>query len=320
MANGMIGAGAYLGVIAETTEGTPETVTAFAPLRNSTLNREIQRDNPEPMVFAPSSDALPTQRFTFIVSDNAGGDVSKTLYYDGAVDMLMLQHFFGSVASGGSGPYTWTYGLTIAQPTKPSLTIEVCHGQSGPAAAEVFAGCRLSRMELDVSVGQPAVLTFGVIAQTSGGPATPTTPTYESSNIVLHNHATNFTFNSVQYSDITSAKLVLDKKIERTPQLGQLTTGAPQVAGPLEGTIEVRTRWTTNTAYAALLAGTAAAGALTLTDGTRSAVFTFGRLQVMKVDKGVSGPGFQEVTISFKLLGVNSNPGAVLVLTNGVAP
>jgi hypothetical protein len=283
------------------------------------MNREVVLDNPEPNVY--SVDALPSPREMFVSADNAGGSITKTLYYDNSVDMLMLQHFFGGVVSAGAGPYTWTYGLTVAQPTKPSLTIEVVHGQSGPAnSAEVFAGCRLGRMELDVSTGQPAIVTYDVIAQTSGGPSSPTAATYGAGNLALHNHATNFTFNSVQYSDIMSAKLVLDKKVERTPQLGQLTTGAPQVADVFEGTLEIRTRWVSNTAYSAWLAGTVAAGALTLSDGTRSAVFTFGRLRVQNVQKGVSGPGFQELTITFRLLAVTGNPGAILVLTNAVAP
>ena len=319
MGNG-IGAGARIGIGEESTEGTPVTVTRFLAVRQSSMNRDLALEQVEPL--GNETDGIPIARDLFVAADNAGGTVDLTMAYNNEGVMGLLKHAFGTLAIGGSGPssYTYTYTLTRAQPAAPSFTLEQLYGQGGPAAyAEVFAGCRIGKFTLDAQMAKPVVLSMDIMAQTSGGMATATSASYSTNAVMLHNHLINFTFNAVQYASITSCKLIVDKKLERTPKLGSLTSGAMLQAGIADATLEVKLRWASNVSYAAWLAQTTAAGSLTFTNGTASLVLSFAKLQVENVQKGVSGPGMQEITVPFRIMPAGSDI-ITAVLTNDVAP
>ena len=320
MANG-IGAGTYIGIGEETTEGTAVTPTLFLPVRSGDWKRDIAKEVLEPLGLP--GDAIPASRGTFVTADNAGGSFAITGYYNSVLLLTLLKHAFGNVTTAGAGPYTYTYDMTRTQPTKPSLTIEGVIGRGGPSSnAEQYAGSRISKIDFTVSNAAPVVVNVEFMAQATAGRVSPTSPTFAGSlQPATHNHATDFTFNSVQSTDITSLKLSIDLKHERAPQLGSLTSGAMIQAGLVEVTIEVTQRFYSNANYAAYIAKTEAAGALTITNGTQSMAFSFGALEVMSNSTPPGGAGVIEQTTTYKAHGTTSIPGGVgLVITNAVAP
>lgn len=316
-----IGAGSYIGIAEETTEGTAVTPVLFLPIRSGDWGRDIQKEVLEPL--GAPGDAIPGSRGTFITADNAGMSFQVTGYYNSVAFLTLLKHAFGEVASAGAGPYTYTYGLTRTQPTKPSLTLEGKLGRGGPGSdAEQYAGSRIGKFTMTVATAAPVVFDFETMSMATAGRVSPTSPTFAASlKPATHNHATNFTFNSVQSTDVVDLKLSVDLKHERTPAVGSLTSGAMVQAGLVEVTLDVTQRYNTNAQYAALLAKTEAAGSLTITNGTQIMEFSFGLMEVMTQKVSVSGAGVLESVTTYKCHATTSIPGGVgLVITNSVAP
>lgn len=312
------GAGSVLGIGEETTEGTAVTPTDFIPVRSMTPLHAVNQEVVEPLGYA--TDEAPVARDTFTTGIEVGVNFQTNLYYDNGI-MILLKHLFGEVATSGSGPYVYSYEINATKPTKPSLTLEPKLGTGGPAQhGQQYAGVRPTKLTIDASIGQPILTDWETIGMTAASMSAPTSPTYANSNLATYNHATTLTFNSANLTDVVGCKLTIDRKLERTPELGTLTSGPVDIGGLVEVMLEVRQRYSSNAAHAALVAGTTAAGAWTITDGTRSFAFTFGRLKVMSVDRAVSGPGQLEFTTMFRCLGTPTNAGVELALTNGVAP
>lgn len=316
-----IGAGAYIAYEEETTEGTEVTPTAKHWVRSFDAAQTLGFDDPEPL--GTSDDALPNSRALFVTNQDVGGSFSVNAYYDTDFVLVLHKHAYGAVATAGSGPYTYTYTLTKDVPTKPSLTLEFVRGQDGPASsAEVMAGCRIARYVRSVETGGTVQIAIDFIGQTATDREAPTgSLSYPSGpNLAYHADITNFTFNSTQFTEILSATLTIDKRLERTPQLGSLTSGAPIMGGLAECTLEVRLRYYSNALYTAMTAGTTAAGSLTCTDGTRSIVDTFAKMQVISCSDPIGGAGQVEQTVTFRLLSTAAAGPVSTVITNGVAP
>lgn len=316
-----IGAGAYVAYAEETTEGTEVTPTDKHWIRSFDAAQTLGFDDPEPL--GCGDDALPNSRALFATNQDVGGSFELTQYYDTDFCLVLYKHAYGAVTTAGAGPYTYTYTLTKDTPTKPSLTLEWVRGQDGPAAsAEVMAGCRIMRMVRSVETGGLVTVSVDFMGQTAtdreaptGGLSYPTGP-----NLATHVDVTAFVFNGTTYGDILSATLTIDKRLERTPQLGSLTSGAPLMGALAECTLEVRLRYYSNDLYTALTAQTTGAGSLTTTDGTRSIVDTFPKMQVVTCTDPIGGPGQVEQTVTFRLLSTASSGPVETVITNGVAP
>lgn len=320
MGNG-IGAGAYIAYAEETTEGTEVTPTEKHWVRSFDAAQTPNFDDVEPL---GSSDlALPNSHALFVTAKDVGGSFTTNMYYSTDFMLVLHKHAYGTVATAGTGPYTYTYTPSKAQPAKPSLTLEFVRGQGGPSnSAEIMAGCRISRYVRSVDTGGTVQVTCDFIGQTVADRETPTAALSYPSTAQLAYHAdvTEFTLAGTTYSEIMSATLTIDRKLERTPSLGSLTSGAPLVGALAEVTLEIRLRYYTNALYTALQAGTTGAGELTTTDGTRSIVDSFPRMQVVAVSDPVTGPGSIEQTVTIRCLSTDSAGPISTVFTNAVAP
>jgi len=316
-----IGAGSYVAYEEETTEGTPVTPTEKHWVRQFDAMQSLAFEGVEPLDGGDGN--MPNSRVLFAKNQDVGGSFTINGYYDTDFVLVLHKHAFGDVVTAGAGPYTYTYSLTKDLPVKPSLTLEFVRGQDGPSSsAEVMAGCRIGKYTRSVSTGGTVQIACDFIGQTAASRSTPTAalsfPT--SPSLAYHADVTDFTFNSVQFTDILSATLTIDKKLERSPELGSLTSGAPYMGGLAECTLEIRTRYNSNGPYTALIAGATAAGNMTTTDGAGIIEDTFAKMQVISVSDPISGPGSVEQTVTFRLLSTAASGPVVTVITNTVSP
>lgn len=321
LANTAQGAGSWLAIGEETTEGTAVTPDAFAAYQSEGIKASFPRAPHEPL--GQPGGAIATNRDMYITTETVGGPVTTGLRYDDMVSLILWKHLFGTVATAGSNPYTYTYTPTRAKPVKPSLTVEIVRGTggSGTDRAETYSGCRVAEATLSATVGGIVTCAWSIMGIASEGLAAATSPTFESGRkIVLHNHVTNFTFNSNQFEAITGIDMVIRKALEGTPQLGQLTSGPMQMAGIFECLITVRHRYTENAQQLAYQAGTQGTGSLTITNGTESMVFSFAKLDVEDHTMNVGSTGLIEATTVLRVLSTPSDDGVELVITNTVSP
>jgi hypothetical protein len=244
-----------------------------------------------------------------------GGSIEAPLFYEGGSAIgLLLKHALGTVSTTGAGPYTHTFTLAGALPT--GLTLEVIRGST--ALAEEIYGAKISRLELSVSAGQQMRAKVDLIAKNQQARASGGTPSIGTRYPVLHKHAgANFAFNSVNYSTVTSFKLVIDNKLTREQVLGSEYTQEPVRSQHQEVTVEIELNAVAETLYIAHLAGTEASGSYSFTDGTNTLAFTFHNLKVIEYGDPISGPGTIKQKVKFRaLLGSSTNYGLSVALTN----
>ena len=313
------GAGAWLALGEETTEGTSVTVDVFGAFRSANVRATFPREIVEPLG-APGL-AIPAASDVYITAHNVAGDITTTARYDDQLTLVLMKHLFGSVATAGANPYTYTYTATRAKPTKPSFTLELVRGTGGTLdRAETFAGCRVSQLVLSASTGGLVECAWSLLGVATEGIATETSPTFETGrHIATHDHVTSVVFNGGTFEEVMSVQLTINKSLSPTPKLGSLTSSPMQMTGLFECTLVVRHRYTVNTQHTAYQAGTQGTGSVTITDGTRSMVFSFVKLDVDDHQADVTGPGLVEATTTFRALATTSAPVS-LVITNTVAP
>ena len=246
---------------------------------------------------------------------DVGGSIECPAYYEGGSALgMLLKHAMGTLNTSGAGPYVHTFTLAAALPT--GLTLEVLRGNS--ANAEEFYGGKISRLELSVSAGQQMKIKADLIcknqqARASGGSASFGATAYP----ILHKHAgANFAFNSVNYTTVTSFKLVMDNKLTREQALGSEYTQEPVRNGHMEATVEIELNAAAETLYAAHITGTEASGSYSFTDGTNTLAFTFHKLKIMDYDDSISGPGTIKQKVKFRVLISGANQGLSIALTN----
>lgn len=315
MAQPLVGAGAFLGAGEETTYGTAVTVTHWLRAAALALKRDVKRQTRGDL--GTYGDSFSNAADTFVEGDEAGGQVSLPLGYDGGFGLL-LKHCFGADSTSGTGPYVHEFTLTNNGPaTEPALTLEQNLGQNGPSArSEKFAGCKVASWEFDWSVGREAMLTMDVIGRTSAGATTSSTPTFADVSGSFHQHFSDFTFNSASVPGLTACKVKCDRAMARRMALGSSYTGEPYQDGEGSVMVEIKYRVTDNALYTAYLAGTKAAGQITVGDGTNSLVFDFGSMQLEKVERSVASRGAIEATATFRCLRTATNLGVKATLTN----
>lgn len=303
----LVGQGAFLGMGEEVTYGTAVAITHWVLVASMGLKRDIKR---KPVTtLGKYGDAFAAARSTYIEADEAGGPITLPFGYDGG-HALLLKHLFGAVSTSGTGPFTHEYTLTANGPSDPGLTLEQNSGQSGPAArAEQFSGGKFGSWEIDIQVGKEVMLSVDTIARTSGGPAVASSPTFAAVSTALHQHFTSLTFNAAAIAGLIGVKVKFDRAQARRQELGSSYTAEPYQDGEGSVMVECRYRITDNALLTAYLAGTQAAGALVLSDGTNSFTLDFGAMVLEKVDRPVSGRGAIEATATFRCLATDDIPG-----------
>jgi hypothetical protein len=315
-----LGAGSYLAIGEESTYGTAVTRTHWLrSAREMSLAREVVREVVLPLGL-PGENAHNAEEL-YIAADNAGGSLTVMLGWEDGTPLLLRQ-MFGAGTTTGSGPYVHTFRFHAHPTTAPSLTMEQVGGAFGPASrAEVFEGCVFPSWEITAEPGQPLMVTLDVIAETSGGNASPSLPSFPAGGgWFYHNHLATATFDGDSLGSIKRMSIRGNRQLTRQPELGSLQTSRPLADGLMEIEVEIVHRFDNNDAYSDYLSGTVGALVLSFNNGGGKILgFTAAAAQITNCAKPINSAGPIDVTTTFKCLATSTNEGIICALTNALA-
>jgi len=302
------GRGASIGIGEESTYGTAVSRTNWRPLISSSLLRTIEKV-PRPTLRTGAAGAM--RRAHFISADNAGGSFQVECDYN-SVGMF-CKHLMGTVADTGGGPYDHTYTFANTLPT--GLTIENIRGTG---TSEVFEGCKISTGTFAVSAGGVMTFDAAVIAETSAARGSAGTPTIAATDApVLHSHAGQLSFNSVNY-DVIDMSLTVNNSLATRQKLGSAATLEPLRSDfqsvEMSVTVEVD-----DVLMAAYIADTESDAVITFTSGADVFKFTIHSAYLSEVSDPVTDANI--VRQSLVLVGQSdgTDEGLKIEITNANA-
>ena len=153
------GINAQWGFDEESAWGTGVTPTRFLPFISEKVNQNIARIE---------SKSIRVGRRVIDSSSWAAGDITiagqiQTEVYDRNMGLL-FKHMFGAVTTSGAGPYAQTY--TPGDLTGKSLTMQFGRpGVAGTVHPFTYAGCKISKWQLQCSVNQFVTLGLDITAK-----------------------------------------------------------------------------------------------------------------------------------------------------------
>ncbi len=304
-----LGRNSAIGFGEESTWGTAVSRTAWRPLASSSLLRSATFV-PRPDLKSDTTSAM--RRGHYQASEEMGGSFEIAATYDN-IGML-LKHSMGSVASSGSGPYTYTYTLAAAPPT--GLTIETVRGTS--TKSEVFEGCKISSLNMSVNAGECMMISCDIVGETASARGTAGTPSYSGNeNLVEHHHAGQLSFNSVSY-DLTSFTLTVNNAVDRRQLLGSTLTKEPLRSDFMSVELSFDLE-AVDTLYTALLAGTQGDATITFTHPTvsnRSMAFTIHNFYINTCTDSISDAGIVSASVSGVAESDGTDEGLQIVVVN----
>ena len=306
-----LGRNSSVGLSEETTWGTPTSRTNWRPLANVSLYRKVTQV-PRPDLKSDATSAM--RRSHFVSEDATDGSASLVCNY-GSMG-LFLKHAMGTAAApSGSDPYTHVYTLAASQPT--GLTVEVVRGTS--TKSEVFEGCKINTATFSVSAGDAMMLDLDFIGQTAAARGSAGTPSFAAEDLlVLHSHAGQLNFNSVNY-DLRSMTLTISNSLDRRQLLGSAETKEPVRSDFMSVTLDVELE-AVDTLYAAQLAGTQ--GDVTIafahpTVSNRSITFLIENAYLATCDDSISDAGVVSLSGQFMAESDGTNEGLKVTVING---
>ena len=279
--------------------------TNSRPLISGSLTRTITK-TPRPSLRSGSASAM---RLGHVVeADECGGGFSVECTYENIG--LLLFTLMGTVSGSTPGPWTYTFASAL-----PSLTMEFVRGSG---LGEILEGVKLNSGTFAVSAGGVMTFDADVIAETSAARATATAPSYGSGDTpVLHSHAGQFNFNSVNY-DLVDFSLAVNNGLARRQLLGSTVTKEPLRSDfqsvELSVTVEVE-----DALYAAFLADTQGDATITFTSGSLSMAFTIQNVYLSEASDPISDAGVVQMSLSFVAESDGSDEGLAIVVTNAVS-
>lgn len=197
-------------------------------------------------------------------AETVGGSVSGMAAYQDRALMILLKHALGSLTTSGGGPtYLHTYKPSKTLPT--GLTVECGYADK----AEIFAGCKVDRLELVAEMGRPLSFSATLIGAAGANLSATPTPSFDlaaNANLMLHNHVGQITINSASYS-IKRLRIVIGNRLQRRPGLGSLTTLEPVRSGMPEYLIECDLERTSEVLHDLYRARTISDIVIAVTDG-----------------------------------------------------
>jgi hypothetical protein len=313
-----LGRESFVGFGEESTWGTAVSRTRWARVLPGGLG--IRRDRPKiPVPDLGTSGATYVPRQFFVERDRVSGTLRGNASYDEQHVAILLKHALGQVATSGVGPYTHTLSPELALPA--GLTIEK---GVGPAAgsdnySEVFEGCKVNRLTLDVAFGGLMTWEADIVGETSGGATTRGTPTLGAAApvYVAHHHGATLLWNSVAYS-VKSARYVIDNKLAERDKVGSLNTLEPQRSGPPEIVGEFTIERVSNALQAGYLAETQSDAVIVFTDPVNSytMTWTITNALITEYDTGPDGWGPVEDRVKFTGFRDASKEGGTVVIVN----
>lgn len=158
----MSGLFSQLGLVAETTYGTPVVVTRFYPLVDESLSQEIDRMESEGIIAGQR--VIRSQQWA-PGRVSVTGDVGLEWYQQ--FTGLLWSHMLGSITSTAAAGIA-THTATPGDLTGKSLTVQMGRAPSGSSTALPFTylGCKVQSWELAVATGEIATLGLTLLAQT----------------------------------------------------------------------------------------------------------------------------------------------------------
>jgi hypothetical protein len=307
MALPYLGYGSHIGIGKEVTWGTAVARSRWVRPISCDLARNVMNQEVEDLAV----DASANLALHFQSGEECGGGFSFHADFGCYVFTALLEQAMGAVATSGSGPYT--HAFTLDRDVLNGLTIEQATGLS---EAEVFEGCSVDELVIEVEAGGRMRVTPTIIAETSGGPTTIGTPTFITSGPVLHNQAGTLSFNSVEYT-IKRLVLTIRNRLGRRQQLGSHHTKQPTRTGRQEVTVSVTLERVSNALKTAHQARTQSDLAITFTGaGDNSLVITAHNALIWTYRSSPAGFGPVEEQLEFRALSDGSDLGLAVTVIN----
>jgi len=320
MATPNVGSGAgVIGLALETAYGTAAARTNWLEIDSCTVRRVRTGAVAHNMVASGSKDMAPRARAP--ISDLVQGSIAGKLAYDDS-SIFLLYHALGKTTdTGATSPYTHTIETTTPDNWPLSFTLERAWGlRASTKDAEVFTGCRISKLALTWGVEGYVTWTADIVGHDSSGrttlgaPSLHTSPTY-----VMAHHLGSLTWDSIAGA-IRGGTLTIDRHLDMARVDGSLAGNKAYPAQALDVSLQVTRFYDEVTAYASQLADTNAALSLQFdTGGTETLQIDLASAEATAYDDPVSGPGLSEYSITFVGLGSASDAACVITATNGNA-
>lgn len=302
----------YVANAKETTWGTAVSRTLTKRVKSCSINAKAV-----PAVVDDLSEYHTARTDAVLTDMNVEGDIVENIAYQGNGFGRTLYAALGTMAEGaGAGP---TYTHTATPGPLGSWTQEKQQGDS--ATTEVFSGAMCSKLMMEFPARGLCTATSSWICKSAAARSSTTVTAPTNSPVYARGHEMGqFTFNSVAY---TGAKITVtvDNGLEGIDEhaSSSMNPGAIERMKPVEVYVDVELNQRDNVLYAAFIAKTQAALSFTVSDGTRSLAFTFGRAFLETYDDSISGPGPIVAKARFRCLSDPSTPAEAIsvVLTNG---
>lgn len=315
----ILGRNAFLGYVVESIWGTAVSPRTHF-YRAMSLDFAATPKIASSPVLAQSSGAF-MRRSHFQERVEAGGSFRVQFGYEGIGPLLtqiMGADPTTGAPSGGIYPHTWLLGTDLK-----SATLHAGRGfgvGGSTAQGETFEGCSFTRATLGIETGGLMYYEAEVIAETSGGVTTLDTPTFPVELPILHHHGGTFSFNSASYR-VMSARLTVDRHLERSFALGSLYTAQPTPTQEATVSLEIDVDVTNEALNTAFVAGTQGDITTTFTGtGSRSLAITGHNAYLESVGNAVSSFGRRKQTVRFMMEADDGGDyGLALVLSNTAA-
>lgn len=308
-----LGYGAYLGSGEESVYGTAVARDRWTRVNSVGIRRARTKQTVDDITSVGST--FPNVRHVFTASDRVSGSFVFNASYDSTFLQRQLYHAMGAVNTSGTGPYTHVYTTDLDLPAGQTL-----EQGAGNSYAEVFEGCKVNRLTLDVEPGRLMTCSVDVIGETSGGPTTQGSPSQVANPVWINPvHGGQFTFNSVSYT-IKRFQLTIDNKLSERDQIGSLETLEPARTARAEYTIQVVLERVSNALHTAYLNDTQADAQIVFQNipAAKSITFDLMNAMIMEYDPpAVSQVGPLEESVTFRGFADSSDGGLQITLVNG---
>lgn len=240
--------------------------------------------------------------------------------------LALLYAAMGAVLDGGSGPSSWTHTFTLAG-TLPSCTIEAIEGADAAAAtsAVVAAGAVCSQLVWTIQPGStPSTIATTWNAQKDAGDTTAGSPSFGSDAApVMYHQIGDLSWNSITIDKdaVRSATITITNGLSDDRfALGSQYRQEPYLTGDRVVTCEIAMeRAQADTLRASYTSRASSSLTFTVTDGSKSAAFTFYAARIMTFGRTWSVDGIVMQTVLFRAFAVSGGAnGLQIVITNDV--
>jgi len=311
MGDPYVGHGACLGFGRESTWGTEVARSAWLRVNSTELKRSIEKVRRRHLGTHGATYYSPRGHFT--AQDNAGGSFEVPMAYDD-FSVALLVYAFGGVTDGGSGPSSYTHTIVVADPGQVGLTIEQINGTG---AGEQFEGNKINVAELSIEEGGEMALRCEIVGQTSAGLESAGTPSFPtSSQVVLHTHAGQLTYDSVA-RDLVSFRLRHDRKLGRRGLLGSALSAQHVTTEMPETTCTVVMEYESTTYNAKYLTEVSSDITITFTGASgASMAMTLHNPYITDIRRSINNVGAIREEVDFAIEANASESGVSIVVTN----